>query len=152
MNPTIYFQGEVTVLYVGSTISLGIQIVVLGLLISAVFLKSQKKYRQHGIVMLSAVVLHVISIMVVMVPSFGAFFSMSGTVNFADILVSVTLIHVSAGLIAAVLGFWLVGSWHLKADLQTCFRNKRIMDVTFVLWSLAIVLGIALYLAIIQAF
>ena len=54
--------------------------------------------------MLSAVVLHIISIMVVMVPSFGAFFSMSGTVNFADILVIVTLIHVSAGLIAAVPG------------------------------------------------
>lgn len=138
--------------YVASTISLGIQIVVLGLLLSAVFLKSQKKYRQHGVVMLSAVVLHIISIMVVMVPSFGAFFSMPGTVNFVDTLVIVTLIHVSAGLLAAVLGFWLVSSWHLKADLQTCFRKKRIMDITFVLWLLAIVLGIVLYLTIIQAF
>ena len=136
--------------YVGSTISLGIQIVVLGLLLSAVFLKSQKKYRQHGVVMLSALVLHIISIMVVMVPSFGAFFSMSGTVNFADTLVIVTLVHVSAGLLAAVLGIWLVSSWHLKADLQTCFGKKRVMDITFVLWSLAIVLGIALYLTIIQ--
>ena len=146
----MYFQVKVTVEFVASTISLGIQIVVLGLLISSVFLKSQKRYRQHGFTMLSAVVLHIISIMVVMVPSFGLFFSMPGTVNFTDILVIVTLIHVSAGLLAAVLGIWLVGSWHLKADLQTCFRNKRIMDVTFVLWSLAIVLGIAIYLAIIQ--
>jgi uncharacterized membrane protein YozB (DUF420 family) len=139
-------------IYVASTISLSIQIVVLGLLLSAVFLKSQKKYRRHGVVMLSAVVLHIISIMVVMVPSFGAFFSMSSTVNFADTLVIVTLIHVSAGLLAAVLGLWLVSSWHFKTNLQTCFRKKRIMDITFVLWLLTIVLGIVLYLRIIQAF
>ena len=87
-------------IYVASTISLVIQIVVLGLLLSAVFLKNQKKYRQHGIVMFSAVVLHIISIMVVMIPSFGAFFSMSSSVNFADILVIVTLIHVSSGLLS----------------------------------------------------
>jgi hypothetical protein len=102
--------------------------------------------------MLSAVVLHIISIMVVMVPSFGAFFSMSSTVNFSDTLVIVTLIHVSAGLLAAVLGLWLVSSWHFKTNLQTCFRKKRIMDITFVLWLLTIVLGIVLYLRIIQAF
>jgi hypothetical protein len=45
-----------------------------------------------------------------------------------------------------------VSSWHFKTDLQTCFRKKRIMDITFILWSLAIVLGITLYLAIIQTF
>jgi len=73
-------------------------------------------------------------------------------VNYADTLVIVTLVHVSAGLLAALLGIWLVGSWHLKADLQPCFRKKRVMDAAFILWSLAIVLGIYLYLAIIQAF
>ena len=137
--------------YLQSTISLCIQIVVLGLLLGAVFLKNQKKYRQHGIVMLSAVVLHIISILVVMIPSFGRFFGMPSSVNYADPLVIATLVHVSAGLLAAVLGIWLVGSWHLQKDLQPCFRRKRFMDVTFTLWSTAIVLGIVLYLAIIQA-
>jgi hypothetical protein len=135
--------------YVQSTISLGIQIVVLVLLLSAVFLKSQKKYRQHGIVMLSAVVLHIVSILVVMVPSFWAFFGVPSSVNFADAVVIMTLVHVFAGLLAAFLGVWLVSSWHLKTDLQTCFKKKRVMDATFVLWSLAIVLGIGLYLTII---
>ena len=59
--------------YVESTVSLGIQIVVLCLLIGAVFLKTHKKYRQHGIVMFSAVVLHIVSILAVMVPSFRAY-------------------------------------------------------------------------------
>jgi uncharacterized membrane protein YozB (DUF420 family) len=86
-----------------------------------------------------------------MIPSFGRFFGMPSSVNYADPLVIATLVHVSAGLLAAVLGIWLVGSWHLQKDLQPCFRRKRFMDVTFTLWSTAIVLGIVLYLAIIQA-
>jgi hypothetical protein len=62
-----------------------------------------------------------------------------------------TLIHVFAGLLAALLGVWLVSSWHLQTSLQTCFKKKRLMDVTLGLWLLAIVLGVVLYLAIIQA-
>jgi len=136
--------------YVNPTISLGIQMIVLGLLISGYFLKRQKKYRQHGIIMLSAVVLHILSILVVMVPSFAAYFGDPSSVNFADILVITTLIHVSAGLLAALLGVWLVSSWHLQVSMQTCFRKKRVMDVTLGLWLLAIFLGVVLYLAIIQ--
>jgi uncharacterized membrane protein YozB (DUF420 family) len=139
-------------LFIQSTISFVIQLVVLGLLLSAIFLKSQKKYRQHGTVMLSAVVLHIISIVIVMVPSLGAFFSMPGSVNFTNTLVIVTLVHVSAGVLAVLCGIWLVSSWHLKTDLQTCFKKKLIMDATFVLWLLAIILGIVLYLSIIQVF
>jgi len=134
--------------YVESTVNLGIQIIVLGLLASAFFLKTQKKYRQHGIVMLSAVILHIISILIVMVPSFVAFIG-PGSVNFSDVLVMVALVHVSAGLVTASLGVWLAGSWHLKVDIQGCFRKKRVMDVTLILWMLTIALGIFLYLVIV---
>jgi uncharacterized membrane protein YozB (DUF420 family) len=133
---------------VESTVSMGIQIIVLTLLVGAVFLKIQKKYRQHGIVMLSAVVLHIVSLLAVMGPSFAAFAG-PGSINFSDVLVMVTFVHVSAGLIAALLGVWLVGSWHLKVDMQGCFRKKRVMDVTLILWILAIFLGIFLYLVIV---
>lgn len=142
--------GESMVSYIESTISLGIQIIVLGLLVGAFFLKTQKKYRQHGIVMLSAVILHIISTLAVMVRSFAAFIG-PGPVDLSNVLVMVTLIHVSAGLLAALLGVWLVGSWHLKIDMQNCFRKKRVMDATLVLWFMAIVLGIFLYLVIIGA-
>jgi uncharacterized membrane protein YozB (DUF420 family) len=133
-----------------STISLSIEMVALGLLISGYLLKRQKKYRQHGLSMLSALALHIVAILVVMVPSLAAFFSVPSSVNFADILVIVTLVHVSAGLLAALLGVWLVGSWHFQESLQTCFRKKRVMDVTLSLWLLAIALGLVLYLAIMQ--
>jgi len=133
-----------------STISLSIEMIALGLLITAYLLKRQKKYRQHGLSMLSALALHVVAILFVMVPSLAAFFSVPSSVNLADILVIATLVHVSAGLIAALLGAWLVGSWHLQASLQTCFRKKRVMDATLSLWLLAIALGVVLYLAIMQ--
>jgi uncharacterized membrane protein YozB (DUF420 family) len=133
-----------------STISLSIEMVALGLLISGYLLKRQKKYRQHGLSMLSALALHIVAILFVMVPSLAAFFSVPSSVNFADILVIVTLVHVSAGLLAALLGVWLVGSWHFQESLQTCFRKKRVMDVTLSLWLLAIALGLVLYLVIMR--
>lgn len=126
--------------------------VVLGLLTSPYLLKRQKKYRHHGLGMLSALALHVVAILFVMVPSLAAFFGVRSSVNLAaDVLVIVTLVHVSAGLLAALFGVWLVGSWHLQVSLQTCFRKKRVMDVTLTLWLLAIALGVVLYLTILQS-
>jgi len=135
--------------FVGSTVSLVIQVVVLALIIIALIIKRQNKYRQHGIVMLSAVILHIISIFAVMVPSFAEFYAMPSLIDYADIFVMLTLVHVIAGVISAVLGVWIVGSWHLQKDLKPCFRKKRVMDVTVTLWVLALVLGIILYLRII---
>jgi uncharacterized membrane protein YozB (DUF420 family) len=136
------------VTYVESTISLGIQMVVLALLIGAIFLKSKNKYRQHGIVMFSAVVLHIVSILTVMLPSFGAYVG-PGVINFSDVWAIITLFHVSTGLIAVLFGIWLVGSWHLKTDIKQCFRKKRVMDATLILWILSILLGILLYTVIV---
>ncbi len=134
-----------------SDVSLVLQIIVLALIIFAVILKSKKKFGQHGLTMLGAVVLHIVSILAVMVPSFGLFFG-SGSINLADTVTMITIVHAFAGLIAALLGVWLVVSWHLKADLKGCFQKKRLMDVTFGLWVLAIVLGIIIYFKIVGAF
>src|SRR3972149_3242737 len=106
---------------VEATISLVIEIVILALLITAFALKTQKKFRLHGMFMLSAVVLHLITILSVMVFSFIDYFRDLGAVNFAETLRIVTVVHVSSGFIAALLGVWLVGSWHLQKDVQPCF-------------------------------
>ncbi len=132
-------------------ISLVLQISILVLFVFAVVMKSRKKFRYHGLVMLVAVALHIVGVLVVMVPSFGLFFGF-GSINLADGITVITLVHAFAGVAAALLGVWLVGSWHLKTDLQGCFRKKRLMDVTSGLWMLAIVLGIVIYLKIIGAF
>jgi hypothetical protein len=53
-----------------ATASLTIQIVVLFLLIYSYLLKRQLRFQQHGIAMLSAVVLHLAMVFVIMFPYF----------------------------------------------------------------------------------
>ena len=135
-----------------ATVSLGVQIAVLFLLIGGFSLKRMKKFRQHGITMLSAVVLHAILVLAWMIPSFNGFFGDSGSINFADPIAITVLVHAFAGIVALVLGVWLVGSWRLKADMRTCFAKKKIMRVTLLLWLIALILGIILYLKVMQLF
>ena len=132
-----------------ATISFVIQLVVLGLLSGGVWLKATKKFRQHGITMLIAVVLHVIMIFAWMIPSFNLFISPS-PINLADTFTVIILVHAFTGIIATVLGIWLVAAWRLKADMKTCFAKKRIMLATITLWLIALVIGFILYLKIFQ--
>jgi hypothetical protein len=131
-----------------STLSLVVELVVLGLLIFGYNLKGMKKYRQHGITMTTALVLHLITIFSWMIWSFISFLG-AGSVDYGNLLVLVILAHVTFGIIAASLGVWLVASWHLQTDVQKCFGRKRIMLTTIALWSVAILLGIVLYVAVV---
>ena len=131
-----------------STLSLVVELVVLGLLIFGYTLKRKKKFHQHGITMTTALVLHLITIFSWMIWSFKSFLG-AGSVDYGNFLVLVILAHVTFGIIAASLGVWLVASWHLQTDVQKCFGRKRIMLTTIALWSVAILLGIVLYVAVV---
>jgi uncharacterized membrane protein YozB (DUF420 family) len=135
-----------------ATVTLVIEVVVLALLFGGYRLKSMKKYRQHGITMLTAVVLHTVMVLAWMIPSLSGFFSTPGSINLADIIVVIVLVHAFMGIAADLLGIWLVASWRLQTNMKTCFAKKRIMRVTITLWLIALVLGIVLYLKIIQLF
>jgi len=126
--------------------------VVLGLLLGGVWLKATKKFRQHGITMLVAVVLHAVMISVWMIPSFSSLFSSPGSINLADMFTVIILVHAFTGIASTILGIWLVASWRLQANMKTCFAKKNVMRVTIVLWLMALVIGIYLYLRIIQLF
>ena len=130
-----------------STLSLVVELVVLGLLIFGYDLKRMKKYRQHGITMTTALALHLITIFGWMIWSFRSFLGV-GSIDYGNLLVIVTLAHVALGVIAASLGVWLVAAWHMQTDVQKCFGRKRIMLTTIALWSVAILLGIVLYIAV----
>jgi len=133
-----------------ATISLILQIIALILLFAGVGLKGRKKFHQHGIVMLIAVVLHTIIILAWMVPSFSLSFSSS--INLADMIVVTILVHAFMGIAADLLGIWLVASWRLRVDMKTCFAKKSLMRATMTLWLITLFLGIVLYLKIIQIF
>jgi uncharacterized membrane protein YozB (DUF420 family) len=129
-----------------ATISLTIQIIVLILLLSGYSLKRMKKFRQHGITMLTAVILHVIMILAVMLPSFilGVIPLILANTSFA--LTIMAPLHGIMGIIAAVLGVWIVASWRLRTSLQYCMPKKKLMLLTLTLWLIALLLGILLYL------
>lgn len=128
-----------------ATVSLIVQFVVLALLFGGLWLKKAKKFRQHGIAMLTAVVLHAITILVVMVPSFISGFSSPASIDLANVLVVTSLIHAFAGIAALLLGIWLVASWRLKVDMKACFAKKGIMRITITIWLIALFLGILMY-------
>jgi uncharacterized membrane protein YozB (DUF420 family) len=133
-----------------ATISLTIQIVVLVLLSGSVWLEEKKKYRQHGILMLIAVVLHTAVVLAWMIPLFSSMFSFP--INTFEPLVAAVLIHAFTGIATIILGFWLVGSWRLKVDVKGCFRKKKVMLATISLWLTTLSIGIIMYLKIVLGF
>lgn len=128
-----------------ATSSLVVELVVISLLSFSYFLKRRKMYRQHGIVNTAAVGLHLVTILSWMVWSFLAIFP----ITLGNFLHIITLAHVTLGIIAASLGVWLVGAWHLQSDVQKCFGRKRVMLKAITLWTITVVLGVVLYVAVI---
>jgi uncharacterized membrane protein YozB (DUF420 family) len=135
-----------------ATISLVTQIVVPVLLFGGIWLKGKKKYRQHGIMMFTAVVLHTVVILAWMIPKFSSLLSSPSTLNPVDALMVAILVHAFMGIATVILGFWLVASWRLQVDVKACFAKKKAMRVTLTLWLITLVLGIILYLKIVQGF
>jgi hypothetical protein len=133
-------------IHLAATISLAFQIVILILLLGGYSLKRMKKLRQHGITMLVAVVLHIIMIFAVMLPSLVSSVIPLILVNSSTAVTIVAPLHGITGIIAAVLGVWIVTSWRLRASLQYCAAKKKLMDLTLTLWLIALLLGILLYL------
>ncbi len=126
-----------------STITLVIQLVIFVLLIVGLGLKRQKRFRQHGFLMVSCVVLHIVSVIVIMVPSFSAIsFTPTGL---PTVILALSGIHTFFGLAALILGLWLSAVWRFRQSLEYCMPKKRFMLVTFSVWLIAISLGTTLY-------
>ena len=125
-----------------ATISFFLQIVIPVLLLVSLGLKWKKRFREHGVTMLIAVVLHSISIFSVMVPFFGVI----TLGDFSPVVSAITFFHGIAGIIAEVLGVWIIVSWRLRKSLQYCFPKKKLMLITLISWQIALFLGILIYL------
>jgi len=128
-----------------SQANLILEIIILIVLFAAFALKRRGKFRKHGSMMLAGVVLNILSFTIVMGP---AFFSLeqNGLFDHPGRLYFATLAHAGLGGTALVLGIFLVASWHLQVSIQKCMRRKKIMRMTFVLWIIALILGILLYM------
>lgn len=128
------------------TTSLTIQIIVLFLLMYGYLLKRKLKFRQHGITMAAAVVLHLTMVFYIMIPSFILAVIPDYIVPAPLEIVSVVgLIHGILGTITLSMGVWIVASWRFRKNLNGCFNRKKTMLKTLTVWVATLVFGITLY-------
>ncbi len=124
-----------------ATVSLALQIGVLALIMIGFGFKLRLRFRLHGSFMLTAVVVHLITIGVVMIPAFIAII-----IEKPPILISsFAPFHAVLGTITAILGVWIVGSWRLRQSTKFCAPKRKFMRATFILWLVTLSLGIIFY-------
>lgn len=128
-----------------SDIALLLEIAILIILFTSRFRFARgKKFVEHGYAMAAAVVLHAITILLVMVPSFAIFVPALGSLSAVWIII--LFIHIPAGLVAWLTGLFLVLTWRFRSEAElTCMKRSRLMRPLFWLWVFALILGIALY-------
>ncbi|NLF89478.1 hypothetical protein GX563_11740 [Candidatus Bathyarchaeota archaeon] len=130
-----------------TAVSLIVQIVVFLLLVLGYFYKRKLKFYMHGAVMAVAVALHLITVFAVMVPSF-----VLGVIPYYVIpepLMVISLasvIHGVLGIVAIVLGVYLVAAWAFRRNVNGCFKRKNVMRLTISVWFASLILGFLLYI------
>jgi uncharacterized membrane protein YozB (DUF420 family)/desulfoferrodoxin (superoxide reductase-like protein) len=137
VNPNATFSADLTLL---------LQIVVfLVFLAGFVLVRARRDYAKHGAIMGVAIALHTVSILMVMVPSLlssgGLFENLLGSLQLA------VLAHVAFGILVEILGLYVVLTWALRyKDVKPCFKRKKIMRAVAVCWTIALILGVYVYI------
>lgn len=120
------------------------QLAFLAVVFISLGLKKQKKFRVHGITMLAAVLLHLVSVVVVMVPSYANLLPLLSEIDLSALII-VLLVHGVIGFITAALAVWIVASWRLRQSLKYCMPKKKAMRLTLILWVITVILAFLLY-------
>jgi uncharacterized membrane protein YozB (DUF420 family) len=127
-------------------INLTIQVVMLIVIVIGLVYKNKRKFKIHAELMGIAVILHLISFFAVMLPSFNNSYDYFVTAT-SDLGVQTMWTHVIPGAVSMILGIFLVAAWILRpANIATCSKRKRVMDITTLLWSISLIFGIASYM------
>jgi uncharacterized membrane protein YozB (DUF420 family) len=123
-----------------------LQIVMFLIIVISLIYKNKMKFKIHGVLMAIAVILHVLSLLAVMGPSFAEGYEYFTTAT-SDLGVQTMWIHAIPGALAMIMGIVLVGAWALRpSNVAACSRRKRIMDITTLLWMVSLIFGIASYI------
>ena len=128
-----------------SYVDLVIQIAILVALVLDYFFIRKKSLRQHGALMTSAFVVSTILLIVIMLPPFLEE-STEIIENVFGVESLLFLSHHVFGLVAELLGGFLVLRWVLKAsDVSSC-KGKNLMRAVVITWIVSILLGIVLFI------
>jgi len=126
--------------------NLYLQILALAIAFVSLILKTQKKLRLHGITMLTAVALHLFSVITVMIPSYINVLPLIAE-NPSNTLYITLLLHGIIGITTIVLAVWILASWRLRQSLKYCTPKKNAMRITLTLWMLTVIIAVLLYAA-----
>ena len=128
------------------TASLLIQIIVLSLLIAGYMMKRKLRFRQHGIIMATALILHLSVVFYVMIPSLVLAVIQEYIIPAPLGIISlVSIIHGILGAITITLAVWIVASWRFQKSIQGCVKRKNYMLKTLTVWIATLIFGITLY-------
>ena len=126
-------------------INLILQIVMFLIIIIGLIYKNKRKFKIHGAMMGIAIILHILSFVLAMGPSFFEAYDYF-TMATSDLGVQTTWIHAVPGTITLILGVFLVAVWALRPDnIAACSKRKRLMDITTLLWFISLIFGIVSY-------
>ena len=126
-----------------------IQVIALILLIIGVYpYRIRTKNRNlimHGFLSILALALNLATTISVMIPVFSTSITL---IEGLSILQSTIIwLHVASGITAIILGFVIIVSWilHPLGELG-CSKAWRLMMPTFLIWALALVLGLVIHI------
>jgi hypothetical protein len=132
----------------GNVVSI-VQIIALLLLIIGVYpYRIRTKNRNlilHGFLSILALGLNLGTVISVMIPSFSADIVL---ISRLSILQSIVIwLHTASGIVAILLGFVIISSWvtHPLGELG-CSKRWKLMMPTFLIWALALVLGLVIHI------
>jgi hypothetical protein len=126
-----------------------IQVIALILLIIGVYpYRIRTKNRNlimHGFLSILALALNLTTVISVMIPIFST--SITFISGLPILQSTIVWLHVASGLAAIILGLVIIGSWivHPLGELG-CSKVWRLMIPTFLIWALALVLGLIIHI------
>ncbi len=99
----------------------------------------------HGFLSILAVALNLATVISVMIPSFST--NITDISRLSILQSTVVWLHVGSGVVAIVLGFVIIASWvtHPLGELG-CSKTWKLMIPTFLIWALALALGLTMYI------
>jgi uncharacterized membrane protein YozB (DUF420 family) len=131
--------------FLKNDLNLLIQILTLAIIFVSIYYKKKGKLKHHGATMGIAVILHILTVVSVMGPIFSQSFTFFSTQT-GLALVQAVWLHAIPGAIAILLAILLIVMWAIQpSNTAACYKRKRIMDVTLVLWVFSLVFGIVTY-------
>lgn len=132
--------------FIHTDLNLLTQIITLILILVSLYCMKKSKIRLHAATMAVAAILHILTFLLVMGPIFFQFLTFFFTETSLP-LVQTTWIHAVPGAITLVMAIFLVVKWAVQSsNITPCYKRKRIMDVTLILWVFSLIFGIATYL------